>query len=331
MKPQTPILGRRIPGRRAAGCRLLACIALLAATAIAGQTAATNNPDMLRFGFSKSMFEDLNQNDARAAMKVYSHTLGDDNQIPIDSNPMIMDGTNAIVEALRRHDVDIISLTSEEFITSENQGLDGPLIVSRVNRSITEEYVLLVRVDSRVQKLEDLRGTRLILGHDIRTSLAHLWLEVLCRENGLGPANQVFASQSTALKATQVILPVFFGKMDACVATRNAWMVMGELNPQVTNQLRALAVSHPVIPGLCCFRSGLSPALKERLITVAKNSTDKPAFKQLMALFKTDNLEPRPVSELAGTRELVARFRNLSPAAAIPPVPTPPSKEAPAQ
>jgi phosphonate transport system substrate-binding protein len=328
MKHPHPIPCGLPPGPRAAGCRLLAFVMLLAAAAAGGQT-ATNQPAVLRFGFAKSMFAGLNENDARAAMKVYSQTIGDDNQIPINSDPMIMDGTNAIAEALRHRDIEMISLSTEEFITIGDQYLEGPLILSQINQSVTEEYVLLARTDSRVQKLADLRGTRIVLTHDIRSSLAHLWLEVLCREQGLGPANQVFAGQSTALKATQVILPVFFGKMDACVATRNAWLVMGELNPQVTNQLRALAVSPPVIPGFSCFRRGLAPALKERLVNVAISSTDKSSFKQLMALFKTDQLEPQPVSALAGTRELVARFQKLAQTAAVPPPTTPPEPEAP--
>ena len=86
---------------------------------------------------------------------------------------------------------------------------------------------------------------------------------------------------------------------------------MCELNPQVKKQLRVVAASPPVIPTVSCFRHGFSETLKLNIVHTAEGSFDKPAFKQLMALFKTDNLCDQPVSAMAGTRGLVARYHQL--------------------
>jgi phosphonate transport system substrate-binding protein len=205
----------------------------------------------------------------------------------------------------------MISLTSEEFLELENQGLEGPLLLSIVNQTFTEEYVLLVRDDSPIRKIEDLPGHSLIISSDLRAALAPLWLEVLCREHGLGPANTAFAKITSASKITQVILPVFFGKADVCIATRNGWEVMGELNPQVKKMLRAIAVSPAVMPGFSCFRRGVSETVKQRLIKAEEDSGDKLSFKQVMALFKTDQVGCQPVSALESTRQLVTKYHRL--------------------
>jgi hypothetical protein len=175
----------------------------------------------------------------------------------------------------------------------------------------TEEFVLLAREDGAIRKVEDLKGRSLIVSSGIRASLARIWLEVLCWERGLGPADQALATVTPASKATQVVLPVFFGKADACIVTRNGWDVMGELNPQVKKQLRVVAVSQPVVPAMTCFRRGFSETLKERIVETAEGSFTKPAFKQLMSLFKTDSLGRQPISVLESTRELVATYRRL--------------------
>jgi len=288
---------------------LLAGALFVVAATAAGQT---NETIVVHFAFSKSMFREVNENDARAAMKVYCKTIGDENGIDTSFGPIYLDGANAMAEALRLKQIDIISLTTEEYLTLEDLGLDGPFLMSTVNQTVTEEYVILVRDDSPIRSVEDLKGHSLIEASDIRASLAPIWLEVLCRQHNLGPANQLFSSVTSASKVTQVVLPVFFGKVDACVTTRISWEVMGELNPQVKRQLRAIATSVPLVPCMSCFRRDYPETYKQRVVRATEGSHDKPAFKQLMALFKTDELTRQPISVLENTRQLMTTYRQLS-------------------
>jgi phosphonate transport system substrate-binding protein len=292
------------------------CVALLLVGSTAPKLSAEDpspalDRPVVRFAFSRNMFRDINENDARAAMKVYATTIGEANQIDVRSGPTYLDGTNAIAVALRLRQFDIISLTAEEFLSLEDQGLDGPFLLSMANQSVTEEYVLLTRADSPLGTVADLPGHSLIISRDLRTLLAPLWLEVLCREHGLGPASQVFSQITSATKPSQAVLPVFFGKVDACVTTRSGWEVMGELNPQVKKQLRIVAMSGPLVPGMSCFRRDLPATFKDRVLEAARGSRDKPSFKQLMALFKCDEVIRQPVSVLDDTRKLVARYHQL--------------------
>lgn len=308
---------------------LIAVPCLVGTAETAGEIA---KPTVVHFAFAKSLFAGVNENDARASVKVYSQTIGDENGIPTGSGPLILEGTDAMAKALQLNEVDLLSLTAEEFFTVEDHGLVGPLLLTIVNRLFTEEYLLLVREESGIRQVEDLKGRNLIIPSDNRSSLAPIWLEVLCGEHGLGPAGRALTNITAASKTMHVILPVFFGKRDACIVTRNAWDVMGELNPQVKRQLRVVAVSKPVVPIVTCFHRGLSETLKQRIIDAAEKSFAKPSFRQLMALFKTDGLVHQPVSSLESTRELVATYRRLyagtNQAKVTPPDPVVPQNEA---
>jgi len=309
LQPAIPLTRQRT--RLVAGFLATFLIAVLALPAVAGDADRTNGLVTVHFAFSKLMFNDVNENDAKAAMKVYTRTIGEENGIDTGSGPIFLDGTSAIAEALRLGQIDLISLTAEEYLALESRGLEGPFLLSKVNQTFTEEYVLLVREDSGIRNLEDLRGRSLIISSDMRAALAPIWLEVLCRGHGLGPAAQVFTKITPASKPTQVVLPVFFGKTDACIVTRNGWEVMAELNPQVKNQLWVVAKSQPIIPGMSCFRRGLPEAIKQRIIIAAVGSYTKPSFKQLMALFKTEELSCQPVAVLDSTRQLLATYHQL--------------------
>ena len=265
----------------------------------------------VHFAYSKAMFVDINENDAKAAMKVYTQNIGDENGIYVYEQPDLPDGTNAIARLVELKKADVLVLTAEEFFALEKIGLEGPLLLSKVQGSYTEDYLLLARADSAIGKVEDLAGRSLIMSSDARNSLATAWLEVLCREHGLGPAAGVLARITHHSKISQVVLPVFFGKTDACIITRAGWEVMCELNPQLKKQLRVIAVSAPLVPTLTCFRSGFTEAFKQKVITAVDLSAVKPEFKQLMALFKTDSLVNQPLSALGGTRAFIATYQQL--------------------
>ena len=292
---------------------LIALLMLVGATfrGVAEDAGLADARTEIHFAYSRTMFVDVNENDAKAAIKVYAMNIGNQNGVYVDGQPELPDGTNAIARLLELKKADVLILTAEEFFALENQGLEGPVLLSKVRESFTEDYLLLSRADSALGKVEDLKGRSLIVASDARSSLATAWLEVLCREHGLGPAAGALAKIARNSKTTQVVLPVFFGKADACIVTRAGWEVMCELNPQLRKQLRVVAASAPVVPAVTCFRHGFTEAFKQKVIKAVDLSSVKPEFKQLMALFKTDGLVNQPISALAGTRAFVANYQQL--------------------
>lgn len=331
MKPYHRLSGFAPRWRRPGGLGIAAGVVILSAGLIRLQAEATAAPDSraeIHFAFSKSMFAGVNETDARAAMRVYAQTIGDQNGLFVDSAPVLLEGTNAIARAAASGQVEMFALTAGEFLQLEGLGLQGPLLCSKIRDQVTEEYLLLVREKDAIQKIADLKGHSLIMLDDVRGCLAPYWLEVLCRENGLGAARDGFARITTSSKATQVVLPVFFGKADACVVTRNGWDVMCELNPQLSKTLRIVATSTPVVPALTCFGPGVTPEFRQRVIKAWELSRPNAAYQQLMTLFKTDSVGYQPLAAMESTRALLARYRKLVDGVSGAPAPAPPTATA---
>src|ERR1019366_712407 len=97
-----PVLLPRCTPRWRARLASLFIVAVAALPVAAKDAGRTNELVAVHFAFSKAMFKDINENDAMAAMKVYSKNIGDEGGVDTSFGPIYLDGTNAIAEALRR-------------------------------------------------------------------------------------------------------------------------------------------------------------------------------------------------------------------------------------
>ena len=287
------------------------CVALaLLLTAVQGPAlAAEEGLDVVRFALDRSLFRDLNKNDGDVAVHAYTRSVGED--YGLGARVTVVDGLPETVAALQRNEVDLVGIQGQWLTDIPPELVEGPVLVPIVGQRIFEEYVLLVRTPDPAKRVADLKGRRLIVSTDLRSELLSTWLEVLFHDEGLAPPRAVLGSIVEATKPAQVVLPVFFGKADACVVTRAAWETMGELNPQVRAQLRAIATSPPVIPGFSFFRRGIAPGLKALVRRAVASSQDKPAFRQILTLFRLSGIVEQPESALDSTRELVIRYQAL--------------------
>lgn len=320
--PSVPVrLERRRPSRRPSCVRTLAAAAALAAFP---PSAGADEPRPLRFGFTSEVFVEVNENDARASLKIWAQTLGREQGIPVDIDLPILAGTASLREALANGQVDAATMTAIEYrAVRESVPLDS-IILGRMNGEFTEEYLLLVHRDDPAAAVADLRGRSLSLQHGSRTCLASIWLDTLLLDAGLGPTGAFWGSVTRAAKLTRVVLPVFFRQADACVVTRRGFDTMSELNPQVGRQLRILATSPAVVPVIFALRSDVISPLRDRLLENITKVGGTPTGRQTLALFQTDTMEVRPVSDLAATLDLLDRHARLRRGAGLAPAPASP-------
>jgi ABC transporter, phosphonate, periplasmic substrate-binding protein len=279
-----------------------------------------------RMACSSSMFTAVNESDVRAAMKVWILTVAKDRGIPVDPDPHIYSSVEEMITYGLENAVVGFALTTPEIPRLSREMKFDRVAVGVRNGRITEEYLLLVRRDSGLERFDQLRGRSINVFNNPRMSLALIWLDTILLEARLERAADFFGQVTLNNKTAQVALPVFFGKVEACLVTRDSFEVMGELNPQLNQRLRVLAASPEVVPSGFAFRAGHASPFDTPIQEAMEQLGDSPAGRQILTLTQSDRLEFHPISCLNGSMELMARHRQLCGASHIDPAGTTPAK-----
>ena len=252
----------------------------------------------VRLAISESLVADVNLNDARAAMQIWVKRIAQDMKVVVEFNPKVFDTSEEILRRTRSGQLDTVALNIVEYRHVANL-LDASQIVAESFTQGPEQYVILVKRDSGIQKLGDLRGRRLILLKNPKMCVASAWLSTLLDEGHHGETEQFFGSVTTETKPSRVVLPVFFGQTDGCLTSKRGYDTMCALNPQVGKDLRALATSAPMVVSFYVFRKNFQDAIREKFLKAIANVRATPAGRQLAMLFQFDELKVQDSSCLA--------------------------------
>ena len=258
------------------------------------------------------MFTDVNENDARAAVKVWGQTLARERGVPTDPDPFIFKTVEQLRSSLEQREVDAVALTLLEYDLIRRDVNLAPIFLTYNSGSTTEQYVLLAHRDGPVQTMADLRGRHLLSHSNPRTCLAPLWLDTLLVEAGLPAAAALAGKTTLETKLSRVVLPVFFRQADACVVTRSGFAMMSELNPQVGKQLVVLAASEAMVPAVFAFRADYAPPYRETLLAGVRDLHSSPAGQQVLTIFHSERIEEQPAASLESALELIAAHAQLS-------------------
>ncbi len=272
-------------------------------------TADTNLPPF-RMGFSSAMFAEVNENDAKAAVKVWGQTVASERGIPVSPASMIYNGVPAVREALKKKEIDAVALTSVEFAALKPEIDLAPLFLNFSSGTPTDQYVLLVHQEAGISSLRELRGRSLVLHENLRECLAQTWLETELAQGGLHP-DGFLGKLSTSSKLSKVVLPVFFRQADACVVTLKGFETLTELNPQLGKQLKVLTTSPELVTALFCFRQDYAPSFKGELLSSIGELHRTPSGQQILMVFESETIQEMPPSFLEKTLQFLVLHEQL--------------------
>ncbi len=295
------------------------CLATLAATtAVAlAPRLCLGEPDrsILRMAISVETLIGVNINDARASYRVWiNQAFVQSGQKYMEFDPEIFVPSEQILREVRMDEIDCYGVNALEFArVTDLTDPDSLLLLSYLANGI--EYVLLVHKNSSFKKIEDLRGTKIgtHLNHDM--VLLPAWLDTMLASKGLPEASRFFSSITPYEKLTQVVLPVFFHRLDgACLARRN-WETVVELNPQLGQDLCPIAISPRVIPCAIGIRRNCNRKAVKQFIDALLRVSKRPEGQQILALYQANGFEVRPTSAMNSTLEMVRLHKRVTAAA----------------
>lgn len=321
-----PAVNRFISSRRArprpvAKRRLLLLVFLLLAAlsmwvvpaAVAGPVAPRASRrvhmDVL---YSASLLHAVSKNDAVAAIRLWVETIARQRGWLMDSSISIAENLPELKKRVQEGPVTLVALDPVEYLELADLGVLEPAFTGTTDKSDgTPQFLLVANQESGATAISGLRGKTLAIQANSRADLGRMWIEILLRDGGLGPADRFFGSLSSVPTSSAAALPIFFGKLGAGVVDRASFEVMEEMNPQLGSKLLVLAASPPLLSGILCVdkrtkdnREDLLKGLRELHRTVEG--------KQILLVFKSSRLKPVSTEDLEQARSLYAKYRLIS-------------------
>lgn len=256
---------------------------------------------VFRIGVSSSGFDEVNRNDAAAALKAWAATVGKEQNLDGLLDVILLTSSvkdlRADLEAKR---LDGLSVSVAEY-------MDLNLQVQNVYIPITEQgaevsYAVVVRNDSEMSNLENLAKARMVMGKSGRMNLALPWLRALLA-NGAGSREALlFKDPILEENPSKAILQVFFHQADAALVIREAFDLACELNPQLREKLEVLAESPAFVVSFFIFPPGKDGERgTEKLENAILDLHTTPGGRQVLTVFKSSRMEKFPVSILDNT------------------------------
>ena len=307
----------RSDSRHAAAGRVLHRVWLVAVILVSATHATEPAPPLLKMvshvAMSRMAFSRVNENDASVAYKILTAELGKKLGYDLSVDVTLFDSLPDFAQAIRDGRAtyiitdtwNVLAMHVEDALDVEFSAVNGDSAIHR--------WLLLVRRDAGIKSIADLKGRKVIMLYNNMSSLGPLWLETVLLEQGLGTPGQCFNAYETVSKPTVAVLPVFFGRAQACVVDEAAFKVMSEMNPQLGQTLEPLAQSEPLLGGIVGFSHNGWPTEKARTDMRARlaNLETEPAGRQLLTLFKCTRLVPCEPAQLDSVRRLFARHLQL--------------------
>ncbi|MFO7812576.1 MAG: PhnD/SsuA/transferrin family substrate-binding protein [Pelovirga sp.] len=258
------------------------------------------------------MFTDVNENDARAAIKVWGDMIATEKNVPVMTTPQFFHQVESIAESIQQKNTDVVALTTIEYEQLMRHTDFAPLFMTYHSGRLDEEYLLLVHRDGPIKSLADLRGRSLNRYNNPRSTLASLWLDVHLIQLEHDVIPRFFGKIAEHKGLANVILPVFFRQVDACLVPRSGLEIMGELNPQVAQQLVVLAESEAMIPAIFAFRADFSSPYRSDILAGIADLDKSPAGSQVLTIFNSQRIVEKPVSMLEAALRLIETHREVT-------------------
>jgi phosphonate transport system substrate-binding protein len=262
--------------------------------------------------YSSSLFRTVSRNDAITATRVWSETIGRQNGFLLTCNVSVAEDVGEIKRCLQDGPTGMVLVDPVEYFELSGLGLLEPVFTAtRGKGDESLQFLLVANRESGATTISDLRGKTLAIRTDSRADLGRMWIEVLLHENGLGSGDRFFISTSSVLTPSSSALPVFFGKVGACVVDRASFEIMKEMNPQIGSRLRVLAVSSPLVTGIICVNKRPFPYRGE-LIQGLLDLDQTSVGKQILMVFKSDRMKPLESEDIERLRTLCTKYRIIT-------------------
>lgn len=268
-------------------------------------------PKVLHVAFSSRTFPGVELSDAQIAMELWARELSRNAGIP-KARVTIFNDVNEIREAVRHGNIHMVTMPPVEFLKYRRELKIVPAYVAANKSGKDMENLIVVRRDSGMQTVRDLRGRTLAMASASHHGASLIWLNVLSMREGAGQATGFFRRLHETKNASQAVIGVFFRKFDGALVTRASLEACSSVNPQLDRELAVIAKSDSLVGDISCLPVNIGEKLRIAIDTAALTLHEKTVGRQMATLFQVNRVAPFKPSYLSGLEELLRERDRLA-------------------
>jgi ABC-type phosphate/phosphonate transport system substrate-binding protein len=232
-------------------------------------TTATQTPQKtdIVLAYSASLITDVEPKDARAAFTTFSNELA--RELGMWASSIQYEELGTMIELIQKGKVDVAPLNIIDYLHYKNSTLIELGLGNVWGGKMTSRYLLFTHINRGYEKIGDLKGKKLLfLKGD---NVGPLYLNAMLLRQRLGETKGFFSQIEEKSKASQVVLPVFFGQADACIINDASYKTMAEMNPQLRKNLKAFVSSSELLEYVRLFKKEMVKNIKQITIEMSKS------------------------------------------------------------
>jgi ABC-type phosphate/phosphonate transport system substrate-binding protein len=246
----------------------------------------------VRIILSSSMFQNTKSEDVEATTKILAGELNKERRDEFDFK-IITSNSQAELDNSAEDKFDLLYISPIEYLKLKKKFSIEPGLVTQINNNYGDIYFLITSKRKNIKEIKELVNCHIIVLSKTEDQVPSLWLDKILKDDHLPIKTKFFKKISFENKATNVVLPIFFNKVDAAIVTAASYELLCELNPQIKKDLSILKISKPFIRALFCLDGrSKNEDRKNYLIDYMSRIHQGTYGKQLTELYMFDKLIP---------------------------------------
>ncbi len=274
-------------------------------------SSATATDEVIHFGFNETILSGVTKADAESALALWADFVAREEGVAGTSKVTGYSTVEDMLVDLNAGKLDVAMLTAFEYLQIRDRARIDVISVGIIEDKIEAPVVIAVHRNSPCTSLKDLQGKQLLCESYYTRHIGDFWLDAVLASLKLPTSKLFFGPRRTMDKVSQAVLPVFFGKAEACLVRESALNTMIELNPQLARDLRIIASSPPILNGLCAIRPDMNATHREILIRRIPTMHKHVKGKQILTLLKLDQATSFKPEMIVNTERLYNECRKI--------------------
>ena len=180
---------------------------------------------------------------------------------------------------------------------------------ARKRDNIHNKLILVVRKDSQIKSIKDLKNKTLGLSNN--NEIKTMYIDTLLMNQNLPKSKKFLSKTIKYTKNSKALLELFFKKIDVAIITKGTLELMNEMNPQIGKSTKILEEKSILLGNVGFFSINTDKEIIDKFNKGIKQLHDSERSKQILTLFKAERLERTNREELKKLKEFYTRYKIL--------------------